>query len=228
MNHRVQFRSEQDHVLLDSLAGSSMSALTLVVAITLIAWALPQPPAPPDEDFVWPPDIIRVFVPPPPGGDPVPPVTPPVVAAIIPGLDEQADTALVERTAPTVRGPDGIGDDPGNSRGQEGGSGSTPVIEPDIPPHPIYVPHDEIPVVARRVVPDYPDIAQQAGMEGEVMIQIFVGTDGRVHRAEVVTRASIFDDAALAAVRQWVFTPAKANGHPVGVWMAVPIVFRLH
>ena len=51
--------------------------------------------------------------------------------------------------------------------------------------------------------------------------------DGRVKRAEIEGRASIFDESALSAVRQWGFTPAKANGQPVAVWMRIPVVFTL-
>jgi len=58
-------------------------------------------------------------------------------------------------------------------------------------------------------------------------VRMFVGTDGRVHRAEIVGAASVFDASALAAVRQWIFTPAKAGEHPVGVWIDQPILFRL-
>jgi protein TonB len=40
--------------------------------------------------------------------------------------------------------------------------------------------------------------------------------------------ASILDDAAVEAVRRWVFTPAIANGKPVKVWVGVPVRFVLH
>ena len=43
MNHRVQVRAAQDHALRDSLAGSSMSALTLVVATMLASVLLARP-----------------------------------------------------------------------------------------------------------------------------------------------------------------------------------------
>jgi protein TonB len=44
---------------------------------------------------------------------------------------------------------------------------------------------------------------------------------------EVESRPSAFDEAALQAIRQWVFTPARANGQPVAVWMRIPVVFTL-
>ena len=38
----------------------------------------------------------------------------------------------------------------------------------------------------------------------------------------------MLNEAALAAARQWVFTPGLANGRPVACWSAIPFRFRLH
>jgi protein TonB len=37
----------------------------------------------------------------------------------------------------------------------------------------------------------------------------------------------VLDDAAIKAVRQWVFKPALSNNKPVAVWVAVPVKFAL-
>jgi protein TonB len=208
MNHRAHVRAMQDHVLRDSLAGSSMSALTLCVAALLAAQAMPGSTDTHDPRVVpWPPDepvVILDVAEPTPGGPPPAPPLPPVLAAVLPTLD--AD-------------PGPIGSP---------GQGPTGVAPPEeIPPPTEWIAHDELPEVARKVLPVYPDAMRSAGMEGQVRVRIFVGTDGRVRRAEVEGRPTVFDDAALTAVRQWVFTPAKSNGQPVGVWMRIPIVFRL-
>jgi protein TonB len=230
MNHRAHVRAMQDHVLRDSLAGSSMSALTLCVAALLAAQAMPGSTDTHDPRVVpWPPDepvVILDVAEPTPGGPPPAPPLPPVLAAVLPTLDADPDTTLVDEAPPAMPSPS-FGEPAPGPIGSPG-QGPTGVAPPEeIPPPTEWIAHDELPEVARKVLPVYPDAMRSAGMEGQVRVRIFVGTDGRVRRAEVEGRPTVFDDAALTAVRQWVFTPAKSNGQPVGVWMRIPIVFRL-
>lgn len=103
----------------------------------------------------------------------------------------------------------------------------TPVVDPT-PGLNEFVPYDEPPVVVTRVVPEYPDIARDAGVEGTVQLRLLVGKDGRVKDVHVDRSVPMLDEAAVAAARQWVFTPALASGHPVTVWVAVPVRFSLH
>ena len=84
------------------------------------------------------------------------------------------------------------------------------------------------PVKVRHVPPVYPVIAQQARVEGMVIIEAIVGVDGRVTEAHVLRSKPLLDEAALAAVRQWEFTPTTLNGVPVPVIMTVTVNFMLH
>ncbi len=84
------------------------------------------------------------------------------------------------------------------------------------------------PVKVRHVPPVYPVIAQQARVEGIVIIEAIVGVDGRVTEARVLRSKPLLDEAALAAVRQWEFTPTTLNGVPVPVIMTVTVNFMLH
>ena len=84
------------------------------------------------------------------------------------------------------------------------------------------------PVKVRHVPPVYPVIAQQARVEGIVIIEAIVGVDGRVTDARVLRSKPLLDEAALAAVRQWEFTPTTLNGVPVPVIMTVTVNFMLH
>lgn len=85
----------------------------------------------------------------------------------------------------------------------------------------VYV--EELPELITRVQPDYP--SDLKSFEGTVVVQALVGTDGRVIDTKVVKSVPILDDAAVAAVRQYIFKPALANGKPVAVWVAVPVKF---
>ena len=83
------------------------------------------------------------------------------------------------------------------------------------------------PVLVREVLPIYPKIAHESGLEGAVFVKFAVGTDGRVKEASILTGPRIFHASALEAVYQFIFKPALQNDKPVAVWMTLPIRFRL-
>lgn len=78
------------------------------------------------------------------------------------------------------------------------------------------------------VQPDYPEAAKKAKLEGSVDVDLVVGSDGKVERAEIQNSTNeIFNEAALSAVRRWEFSPALEEGKPVASGMTVPVVFQL-
>jgi protein TonB len=89
---------------------------------------------------------------------------------------------------------------------------------------------DEPPMLVRHVAPDYPALARQAGIEGTVLLRVVVGTDGKVESASVIQSdvTPAMEKAAIAAVRKFLFKPAKQRTVPVRASMAVPIRFKLH
>jgi protein TonB len=83
------------------------------------------------------------------------------------------------------------------------------------------------PAKIRHVPPVYPLAAQQARIQGVVVVEAIIGADGRVKEARVLQSKPFLDEAALTAVRQWVFTPTTLNGVPVPVIMTVTVNFKL-
>ncbi len=79
----------------------------------------------------------------------------------------------------------------------------------------------------RDVKPIYPPEAQSAGIQGVVILEVTIAADGRVSDARVLRSIPPLDDAALAAVRGWEFTPTLLNGVPVPVIMTVTVNFTL-
>ena len=79
----------------------------------------------------------------------------------------------------------------------------------------------------RHVNPIYPAEAQAAAIQGYVIIEAVIGTDGAVKEARVIGGEPILADAALTAVRQWEYTPTLLNGVPVDVIMNVTVHFKL-
>jgi len=91
-----------------------------------------------------------------------------------------------------------------------------------------YVYVEELPEAITKVSPSYPDDARKKGVDGTVMVQALVGTDGLVKDVKVVKSIPLLDEAAMACVRQWRFKPSMSHGNPVAVWVGVPIKFSLH
>jgi TonB family protein len=73
----------------------------------------------------------------------------------------------------------------------------------------------------------YPPDAQAARVQGTVVIETMIGTDGRVVYAYVVQSIPMLDEAALATVRRWRFEPTSVNGSPVPVVCEMTVNFRL-
>ena len=77
------------------------------------------------------------------------------------------------------------------------------------------------------VPPDYPLIAQQAAVEGTVILELLVDPNGLVADAKVIRSIPLLDQAALEAVRQWIYTPTLLNGVPTSIFYNVTVTFSL-
>jgi len=84
------------------------------------------------------------------------------------------------------------------------------------------------PAKVHDVAPLYPAIAQAARVQGVVVIEATIGTDGDVVEARVLRAQPLLAEAALQAVRQWRYTPTRLNGEPVAVIVTVTVRFRLN
>ena len=83
------------------------------------------------------------------------------------------------------------------------------------------------PTKVKNVNPAYPQEAQEAKVQGVVIIEARIERDGTVGRARVLRSIPMLDDAAVDAVRQWEFTPTLLNGAPMPVMMTVTVNFTL-
>jgi TonB family protein len=77
----------------------------------------------------------------------------------------------------------------------------------------------------RDVKPIYPEIARAARVSGVVIIEATIAEDGTVRDARVLRGVPLLDEAALGAVRQWLFTPTLLNGVPVEVVITASVRF---
>jgi TonB family protein len=77
--------------------------------------------------------------------------------------------------------------------------------------------------------PNYPMIARRNGYEGLVLLRVYVLQSGEVGEIKLERSSGykVLDKAALQAVKDWVFIPAKKNGVSISSWVTVPIRFQL-
>jgi len=92
-----------------------------------------------------------------------------------------------------------------------------------------FIPYDDPPVPLRPIKPKYPEIAQEAGIEGTVVVQVFVDEKGRVKETVILKGIpnTGLDEAATQAIRLVRFKPARQRERAVGVWISIPVNFRL-
>lgn len=86
------------------------------------------------------------------------------------------------------------------------------------------------PRVKRDVKPKYTREAMAAQIEGEVLLRVVVLPDGRVGSVRVLRSLDPdygLDAEAIAAARQWRFTPGTRDGAPVSVWVTLALSFSL-
>lgn len=88
------------------------------------------------------------------------------------------------------------------------------------------------PSILSKVNPVYPPTARQANLEGTVLVKIQILTSGRTGEISIARSSGYpsLDEAAIAAVEQWQFIPAKnlSNGQPIACTIVQPISFQLH
>jgi periplasmic protein TonB len=181
---------------------------------------LPPPRLPPELEPQQSPDAGKVTDPsesPPKKTRPVPilvetPVTNPVPPDTAVKQYEPGDELLEGEPGP-----------PSPPGAVVGGTGDATAAHPPGPPT-----IEKVELV-RMKAPVYPPRCLRMGLEGVVKVRVLVGEDG-VPQEVSIARSSgepLLDEAALEAVREWVFKPALRNGVPARAYAVVPIEFKL-
>jgi TonB family protein len=76
--------------------------------------------------------------------------------------------------------------------------------------------------------PQYSKEARKRSVQGKVVLWLVIGPDGLPQNIRVAKSLGYgLDEAAIEAVRNWRFQPAKKNGKPVAVQVNVEINFRM-
>ncbi len=84
------------------------------------------------------------------------------------------------------------------------------------------------PTKTLHVDPQYTEIARKARIQGAVILRATIDQQGGITDVEVLRGLQMgLTEAAVAAVRQWKFTPATLNGRPVAVYFNLTVTFQL-
>jgi protein TonB len=105
------------------------------------------------------------------------------------------------------------------------------VATPNTAPPPAPAPPAPVDVVPAKIIKRVTPVAPgniPAKTQGYVVVQFNIGVNGRVSNLSVVESQpqGVFDDAAQAAVRKWVYEPRKENGVAVETTAKARLVFE--
>ena len=198
----------------------------------------PPPPPPPPPPAAAPPKVVKVI---PRTFDAAKLTAPKVIPKEIKNIQEdEAPPAAVGVVGGVPGGVAG-----GSVGGVLGGIlGGVPSAAPPPPPPPPKKeekkapPKQEGPVTiggrvqaAKLIVhpdPIYPQIAKTARISGKVVLEAIIGENGHIESLHVVTGHPMLQQAALQAVRQWVYQPTLLNEQPVKVSTTIEVNFTLN
>ena len=142
-----------------------------------------------------------------------------------------ADDVLVE--SESIVDEDAEGDEASREVIDAGESPALGLSEPD-ELFRTYASHAKIPyredyVILKMTEPVYPLYAMENGLEGYVLVEVYVNEQGRVAGAWVRSAYGdeSFEESALDAVEEFLFKPAKEAGEPIPFWVSFLIRFEL-
>jgi periplasmic protein TonB len=83
--------------------------------------------------------------------------------------------------------------------------------------------------VTRRVEPNYPPASRRAGEQGTAVFSVLVDPSGHPQQVKVQTSSGYdrLDQAAMEAIRRWMFNPAVRDSQKVAAWTSVRVKFQL-
>jgi TonB family protein len=83
------------------------------------------------------------------------------------------------------------------------------------------------PKLVKETAPVYPEAARIAGVQGVVILSVKTDERGKVADTMVLRSIPLLDQAAIDAVKQWVYEPFVQDGKPVPIVFTVTVRFQL-
>ena len=85
----------------------------------------------------------------------------------------------------------------------------------------------QLPRKTKHVAPDYPAVAKEARVQGQVLVECVIDTAGVPTDCKVTRGPGALETAALDAVREWRFEPLSVRGVPAPALAEFTVTFRL-
>ena len=82
-------------------------------------------------------------------------------------------------------------------------------------------------ILLHRVEPQYPEEARRQGIQGPVVLDLYIGKDGTVQDVGLVSGQVVLANAATSAVKQWRFKPHYADGQEVEIQTRITLRFTI-
>jgi periplasmic protein TonB len=190
--------------------------------------------------------LMTFLVAPPPPPPPPPPAAAPIKVVKVqselvngqlrtPTKIPQKVQMIKEEEAPPDMGAGVPGGVPGGIPGGSAGG----VIGGIISSQPVAVPKVATPqrvrvsqgvsngLLIKRVQPNYPPLAKQARIQGQVVLHAEISKEGTIQNLQLISGHAMLAPAAIEAVKQWRYKPYLLNGEPVAVETEVIVNFSL-
>ena len=219
-----------------SVLGHAVLVAAVIAVPLLMDAPLPEPAGGGVQAFFATP---LELAPPPPPPPPPSPAARPAAKTQAPPVEETGGFVAPIETPAEIIPEAGIdfGLEGGVAGGVEGGVpggvvggviGGLPEAPPAPPLKPVRVGgRVQEPRKLKAVPPVYPDAAVVSRIEGVVILECLISPQGRVAEVKVLRGVPLLEEAAVDAVRQWVYTPTLMDGVPVPVLMTVTVRFDL-
>ncbi len=237
---------------LSLLTVSIIAHSTVIIGAIVVSVATVRFPISAPDQFALAPTFVPLLLPPPPLGDPnggAPRKPEPAKAATPappPPSNQNTAPSVVPDTVTQVATPatgdsNAIGNPNATSTAPIGQLWGTPGSVGDLNnppaevaaqpvPERIYEAHEvKAPVGLYRPAPPYPQILIRTKKQATVVVRCVIDKNGHVRDPQVIVPASLapFNDAVIAAVQQWRFTPGSRNGVAVETYLSLTVNFSV-
>ncbi len=219
------------------LGHNALIAGGVVAAHIALLWAVQSSLLRPSPEAIVPVQILGEFITPqPPTDTPAPPPPPPAAARPAPAKRSVAkapapmpQAAPPPSAPPAPQAPTGAlsapaSEPPATSSTSTASSANTSEAAPSAPaPAHTILPSSNA-AYLQNPKPVYPAVSRRLGEQGRVLVRVLIGADGLPQRAEISKSSGHerLDQAALASVLRWKFTPGTRSGIAEAMWSNIP------
>jgi protein TonB len=192
---------------------------------------IPPPLGNPNGGAVKPPDPVKAAAPPVRQPDQV--TAPPAIPDTVPANQTVSNSSTTDSNATGIPGATST-EDRGVPWGVKGGVGDknsvAEVVAAAPVPEKIYEAHEvKAPVGIYRPAPPYPALLIRTRVPATVVVRCVIDKNGHVRDPQLTLPARLapFNEAVLATVKQWRFTPGSLNGQAVETYLSLTVHFSV-